>query len=160
MKLVKVPIGEIRQYANNPRFITDEAIEAVKESIRQTDYISPVILDEENVVLAGHTRLRALYELGYTEVDCVRVEGLSDEQKRKFRLLDNKTAEIADWDTEKLIEELEGLDFGDFDYWTKELEKMGSKIIEDNKTEEQKPIVCPRCGKVISGLVDMDQFEG
>ena len=151
MKLITVPVGEIRQYKNNPRYITDEAVEAVMESIRQTEYISPIILDEDNVVLAGHTRLKALYQLGYDKIDCVRVEGLTEDQKKKFRLLDNKTAEIATWDLDKLKEELDGLDFGNFDYWSKELEKMGDKMIEGNQRPEEKIIRCPRCGKIVVG---------
>ncbi len=159
MELVKLRIEDIRKYENNPRFITDEAVEAVVESIRQTEYITPIIVDENNQILAGHTRLSALYKLGREEVECVRVDGLTDQQKRKFRLLDNKTAEIATWDHDRLVEELDGLDFGDFDFWSKELEKMGDKIIEENP-EENKVIVCPRCGKVVSGLVDVDMLEG
>ena len=158
MELIKVPIDKIVQYERNPRFISDEAVEAVKESIKQTDYLTPILIDEANTILAGHTRLRALYELGFTSVDCVCIEGLTEEQKRKFRLLDNRTAEIASWDLEKLQEELDGLDFGDFDFWSKELEKMGTKLISENEPKEEKPIICPRCGKVIVGLVDVDEY--
>ena len=159
MKLVKLPIEKIRQYENNPRFITDESVEAVVESIRQTDYISPIIIDENNVVLAGHTRLKSLYQLGTKEVECVQVDGLTEEQKKKFRLLDNKTAEIATWDYDRLKEELDGLDFGNFDYWSKELEKMGDKMIEENQEPEIKVIKCPRCGKIVVGPdTDYDDF--
>lgn len=158
MELVELPIGEIRQYGNNPRFITDLAVEAVMESIQLTEYITPIIVDENNQILAGHTRLKALYKLGYETVDCVRVDGLTEQQKRKFRLLDNKAAEISTWDNDKLLEELDGLDFGDFDFWSKELEKMGDELIEDNSVE--KPVICPRCGKMVKGLDVWSALEG
>ena len=158
MEFVKVSLAEIKRYKNNPRFNSDSAVEAVKESIKQTEYISPIVLDENNEILAGHTRYQALYELGYDEVDVIRVEGLTSQQKRKFRLLDNRTAEIATWDLDRLQEELDGLNFGDFDFWSKELEKMGTKAIVDND-DEKKVIICPRCGKVVSGLVDADLLE-
>ena len=158
MRLVTVPIDKIRQYPGNPRFITYESVEAVKESIRQTGYISPIVIDEINIILCGHTRLRALYQLGYTDVDCIRVEGLTAEQKRKFRLLDNKTAELAAWDFDRLREELDGLDFGDFDFWSKELERMADKALEESEPENDL-VVCPRCGKIVSGLVGDGQAE-
>ena len=102
-------------YANNPR-INDSAVEDVKESIRQTDNLDPIEVDEDGIILSGHTRLKALQALGYTETDVIIYEGLTEEQKAKYRLLANKTAEKAEWDFEKLEEELAGLDFGDFDF--------------------------------------------
>ena len=158
MELVKLRLDQLRPYKNNPRY-NDEAVEAVEESIEQTGYIAPIVVDEDMEILAGHTRHRALYNLGYEEVDCIIVRGLTSQQKRKFRLLDNKTAEIAEWDLEKLMEELEGLDFGNFDFFSKEIEKMADKTIADHKTKEQEIVICPRCGKVVVGLVDMDELE-
>ena len=115
MELRKVKLADIKPYENNARK-NDKAVDAVAESIRQCEYIAPIILDEDNVILAGHTRYKALKKLGYTEADCVVKAGLSDEQKRKYRLLDNKTAEFSEWDEERLAQELEGLDFEGFDF--------------------------------------------
>lgn len=158
MELIKVNIRDLKPYANNPRY-NDEAVEPLEESIDQVGYITPIVVDENNEILAGHTRWKALDNLGEEDIDVVVVRGLTDEQKRKFRLLDNKTAEIASWDMDKLLTELEDLDFGDFDFWSKELEKMADKTIAEHETSEEKVIICPRCGKVISGLVDMEQYE-
>lgn len=158
MELVKLRIEDLKPYANNPRY-NDDAVEALEESIGQVGDIAPIVVDENHEMLAGHTRWRALNNLGYDVVDCVVVAGLTDEQKRKFRLLDNKTAEIAEWDLEKLKDELDGLDFGEFDFWSKELEKMADKAIKDHKDSKEKIVVCPRCGKVVVGLVDMEQYE-
>lgn len=110
MELKKVKISEIRPYANNPRK-NNQAVDAVADSIRQCEYIAPIIVDENMEVLAGHTRLKALKKLGRKTAEVVIKEGLTDEQKRKFRLLDNKTNELADWDIEALAIEIEGLDF-------------------------------------------------
>lgn len=158
MELVKVNIEKLKPYGNNPRY-NDEAVDPLEESIEQVGYVSPIVVDENYEILAGHTRWRALNNLGYDEVDVIVVPGLTDEQKRKFRLLDNKTAEIAEWDLEKLLKELDDLDFGDFDFWSKELEKMADKTIADHKQPEEKVVICPRCGKVVVGLINMDDYE-
>ena len=158
MELVRVNIGKLKPYANNPRY-NDEAIDPLEESFEQVGYITPIIVDENYEILAGHTRWKALDDLGEEEIDVIVVPGLTDEQKRKFRLLDNKTAEIAEWDLEKLVSELEDLDFGDFDFWSKELEKMADKTIADHKQPEDKIVICPRCGKVIVGMIDIDPDE-
>ena len=158
MELVTLRLDQLKPYKNNPRY-NDEAVDAVEESIEQTEYITPIVVDENYEILAGHTRHKALYNLGYDEVECIVVRGLTDEQKRKFRLLDNKTAEIAEWDLEKLMDELDGLDFGDFDFFSKEIEKMADKKVAEHKTKEQEIVICPRCGKVVVGLVDMDELE-
>lgn len=114
MELKTVPIDHLKPYKNNPR-ANDDAVEAVKESIKQCTYISPIVVDEQMVILAGHTRFKALRALGYTEVPVIIASGLTDEQKRKFRVLDNRTGEIAEWDMDRLKLELDGLDFGGLD---------------------------------------------
>ena len=114
MKIVKKRLSEIHPYANNPRK-NDMAVEAVVKSIQQCEYISPIIVDENGTILAGHTRYKALQKLGWEYAEVVVKEGLSEDQKRKYRLLDNKTGEIAEWDIALLKEELESLDFDDLD---------------------------------------------
>lgn len=114
MELKKVKISEIKPYAGNPRK-NKAAVDAVAESIKQCDYIAPIIVDENMEVLAGHTRLKALKKLGRKNVEIVVKAGLTEEQKRKYRLLDNKTNELAEWDIPQLAIELEGLDFEGLD---------------------------------------------
>lgn len=108
-------LADIVPYENNPRQ-NDGAVEAVAESIKQCGYISPIVVDEDNVILCGHTRLKALKQLGKTEAEIMKVEGLTEEQKKKYRLLDNKTNEFADWDFDLLAGELEDIDFDGFDF--------------------------------------------
>lgn len=130
MELVTIPLDKIRPYERNPRK-NDEAVAAVMESIKQCTYVAPIIVDENNVILAGHTRYKALKKLGKTEAEVIVKSGLSDEQKRKYRLLDNKTNELAEWDFDLLAGELEGLDFGDLDLdWGIELE--GPKEVQED----------------------------
>ena len=115
MELVTKQLKDIKPYAKNPRK-NDAAVAAVAESIRQCEYIAPIIIDEDGVILAGHTRYKALLSLGYIEAECVVKADLTDEQKRKYRLLDNKTNELAEWDFDLLMDELDGLDFDGFDF--------------------------------------------
>ena len=114
-QLKTVKLKDIVPYENNPRH-NDQAVDAVKESIRQCEYIAPIIVDEDMVILAGHTRHKALKSLGKKEAEVMIVTGLTDEQKRKYRLLDNKTNELAEWDTDLLEVELEDLDFEGYDF--------------------------------------------
>ncbi len=115
MELKKMKLSEIKPYGKNPRK-NDGAVDAVAESIKQCGYCSPIIVDENNVVLAGHTRLKALKKLGREECEVVVKEGLTEEQKQKYRILDNKTGEFAEWDFNVLDAQLPSLDFGDFDF--------------------------------------------
>ena len=109
MKLETLKLTDIVPYKKNPRK-NDGAVNAVAESIKQCTYITPIIVDEEHVIIAGHTRYKALKALGYEEVQCLICDGLTEEQKKKYRYLDNKTGEKATWDLMKLEVELEGLE--------------------------------------------------
>jgi ParB-like chromosome segregation protein Spo0J len=109
-EFVTLKLDEITPYENNPR-INDDAVDDVIASIQQCENLDPIEIDENNVILSGHTRLNALKKLGYTETECLRYTGLTDKQKRKYRLLTNKTGEKALWDIELLPMELNDLDF-------------------------------------------------
>ena len=114
VQLIIKKLKDIHPYPNNPRK-NDGAVDAVAESIRQCGYVAPIIVDEDGIILAGHTRYKALKKLGHTDAEVIVKEGLTEGQKRKYRLLDNKTNELADWDFDLLADELDGLDFGDLD---------------------------------------------
>ena len=115
MELKKLKLTEIKPYGKNPRK-NDGAVDAVAESIKQCGYCSPIVVDENYEVLAGHTRLKALKKLGRKECEVVVKEGLTEEQKQKYRILDNKTGEFAEWDLDVLQEQLKDLDFEGFDF--------------------------------------------
>ena len=116
MRLETLKLTDVVPYENNPRK-NDDAVNAVAESIRQCTYITPIIVDENKVIIAGHTRYKALKALGIEEVPCLICDGLSEEQKKKYRYLDNKTGEKATWDLMKLEVELEGVDLEGFDFF-------------------------------------------
>ena len=141
-EFVTLRLAEIYPYENNPR-LNDDAVADVIESIKQCENLDPIEIDEDNVILSGHTRLKALIKLGYSETECVRYIGLTDEQKRKYRLLANKTGEKALWDLDKLEEELADLDFGGFDFgFDLDLPDTEEKpeIVEDDPPEEGEPL--------------------
>ena len=132
MQLVTKKLSEIRPYERNPRR-NDPAVASVVESIQQCTYVAPIVVDEDGVILAGHTRYRALKKLKRKEAEVIVKAGLTEEQKRKYRLLDNKTAELADWDLDLLADELDGLDFGDLDL------DWDIKADEEEQPGEEKP---------------------
>ena len=135
MEIIKLKIADIVPYDKNPRK-NDGAVDAVAESIKQCGYCAPIVIDEDNVILAGHTRLKALKKLKYKECECVRKVGMTEEQKRKYRLLDNKTNELAEWDMDLLKDELDGLDFLDFDFGFDIADESAPQaIVEDDAPE-------------------------
>lgn len=106
MYVSNIEVNKLIPYANNPRN-NDEAVAYVARSIREFGFRNPVIIDKNNVIVAGHTRVRAAKELGMEKVPCIRADDLTEDQIRAFRLADNKVAEIAAWDMDKLEIELE-----------------------------------------------------
>lgn len=127
-ELVTLSLGEIIPYKNNPRK-NEDAVEPTMKSIKQCGYCAPILVDEKNIVLAGHTRLKAITRLGWKSVEVLRIAGLTKTQKRKYRLLDNKVGEVADWDIPALSLELDGLDFGDLEL------DWGLPVAEAEETE-------------------------
>lgn len=130
-------IGELIPYSNNPRN-NDAAVDKVAESIKQFGFQNPVIIDKENVVIAGHTRLKAAEKLGLDEIPVI-VADLSDDQARAYRLVDNKTAEFSEWDFDKLAEELNGidLDLSAFDFDVEEMDEITPDDVEHSTLDEK-----------------------
>lgn len=114
-QLQTLQLDEIVPYENNPRD-NELAVDDVVNSILQCENLDPIEIDENNIILSGHTRLLALKRLGYSETEVIRYIGLTEQQKKKYRLLTNKTGEKATWDISKLDFELAELDFGDYDF--------------------------------------------
>ena len=110
MDIVQKKLTDLVPYENNPRN-NDGAVEYVAESIKEFGFKVPIIIDKNNVIVAGHTRYKASEKLGIEEVPCLIADDLTEEQVKAFRLADNKVAEIATWDFEKLDLELSELDF-------------------------------------------------
>lgn len=117
MQIVTRPIDSLIPYENNPRK-NDKAVDAVAASIREFGFKVPLVIDKNNIIVCGHTRLKAAEKLGLKEIPCVIADDLSEEQIKAFRLADNKVAEQATWDLDKLKVELEGLtiDMSEFSF--------------------------------------------
>ena len=123
IEIESINIDDIKPYKNNPRF-NDEAVEYVKESIKEFGFKVPIVIDKDNVIVTGHTRIKAAKQLGIKKIPCIRADDLTDDQIKAFRIADNKVSEIATWDYNKLDIELEdididmsafGLEIGDFE---------------------------------------------
>lgn len=104
MKIEKRNIDLIKPYWRNPRN-NDKALEAVKESIRRYGYNQPIVVDTENVIIAGHTRYKALRQLGYKSIAVVVLD-IDEDKAKQYRIADNKTAEMSEWDDDLLMFEL------------------------------------------------------
>ena len=108
------PISSIRPYENNPR-INDAAVDAVAASIKEYSFRQPIVVDEDGVIIVGHTRYKAALKLGLTEAPVHVAVGLSKAQAKAYRIADNQTAQLSGWDDDKLPLELAGLQELGFD---------------------------------------------
>lgn len=124
-KVIYMDTDSLIPYANNPR-LNDNAVDAVAASIKEFGFKVPIVVDGENVIINGHTRLKAAHKLGLTQVPVIVADDLTPAQVKAFRLADNKTSELAQWDMAKLGIELEGIediDMTDFGFDFDELEE-------------------------------------
>lgn len=118
MEIIYKNIDELIPYENNPR-LNDEAVEYVKNSIKEFGFKVPIVIDKDNVIIAGHTRIKASKELGIKDIPCIIADDLTEEQVKAFRLVDNKVSEKSMWDYTKLDEELDSIldiDMSMFDF--------------------------------------------
>jgi len=109
-------LAEIKPYKKNPRK-NDKAVDIVEKSIKEFGFKNPIVLDKNNEIIVGHTRLRAAKKLGMKEVPVIYAEELTPEQVKAFRIMDNKSSEIAKWDFDLLkveFESMENLEFTGF----------------------------------------------
>lgn len=107
-------LEDLKPYRSNPR-VNDRAVEVVAQSIQEFGFKNPIIVDANNVIIAGHTRFRASKRLGLEEVPVIVASDLTEEQANAFRIMDNKSSEFAEWDYEMLIQEINELRSSDYD---------------------------------------------
>lgn len=115
-KVTYIDVDSLIPYANNPR-LNDNAVDAVAASIKEFGFKVPIVVDGDNVIINGHTRLKAAHKLRLKQVPVIVADDLTPEQVKAFRLADNKTSELAEWDLDKLDIELgsiANIDMGDF----------------------------------------------
>lgn len=157
MKVVNIDIDNIKPYSKNPR-INDNAVKYVAESIKQFGFKVPIVIDKNNVIVAGHTRYKASKQLGLKNVPCVIADDLTEEQIKAFRLADNKVSEFADWDFELLNNELEDIDLDMTDFGFNDIsENVDWDNVDDLSEEnyempEKTQLKCPHCGHVDSAV--------
>ncbi|MBX9011700.1 ParB N-terminal domain-containing protein [Ligilactobacillus murinus] len=131
MKVIEVPIDQVKPYENNPR-INDDAVQETANSIKEFGWQQPIVVDKNNVVIVGHTRLKAAKKLKLKKVPVVIADTLSEQQVKAYRLADNKTGELADWDVELLdieLDDIVDLDMSDFGF--DDIEEDTNKDLED-----------------------------
>ena len=109
MQIIEKKTSELKPYEKNPRNNND-AVKYVANSIKEFGWKVPIVIDRDNVIVAGHTRWKAAKRLKMKSVPCIVADDLTEEQIRAFRLADNKTAEMATWDLPGLDLELSGID--------------------------------------------------
>lgn len=152
MEIVYKKISELKPYENNPRN-NDNAVEYVANSIKEFGFKVPIVIDKDNVIVTGHTRLKASELLGLKEVPCIVANDLTEEQIKAFRLADNKVGEIAEWDFDLLDEELKNIlniQMEDFNFMSfDETDLILDDFFQDTEQKEKEPkkIQCPHCGE-------------
>lgn len=151
MKVIWLAPVDIKPYENNPRH-NEEAVDKVAASIAEFGFKVPIIVDKNNVIVAGHTRLKAAEKLNLEVVPVIRATDLTEEQVKAFRLADNKTSEFAEWDFAALNDELDaiaGIDMAQFGFDELEKELEGGReapMTFDEVEELETSHKCPMCG--------------
>ena len=163
MQIIEKKVSELIPYEKNPRK-NDEAVEYVANSIKEFGFKVPIVIDKDNVIVAGHTRLKAAKQLKIKTVPCVVADDLTEEQIKAFRLADNKTSEMAGWDFPLLDMELADIEmdmeqfgFKDFDH--SDIDDFFKDAQENEKEEKLHTITCPHCGKLITLTKDFHIME-
>jgi len=136
LRIEYLPVHSLRPYERNARTHSDAQIDAIAESIRQFGFNSPILIDDDNGVIAGHARLAAARKLGLDTVPCVRLSHLSDAQRRAYILADNRLAEMAVWDVPLLSLEVGELTLEDVDLSFLDLDALLPIENEDFSVED------------------------
>ena len=149
MEIFELDIDEIVEYYNNPRNNKD-AIKMVAESISEFGFINPICVDKNNVIIAGHSRLKAARLLGIEKVPCIAPD-LSDEDARLLRIIDNRSHEYATWDTVKLSEDLKKFD--------SPIKDIFFKVYEDRRGRIECPVLSFGKVRLEISREDSDDFD-
>lgn len=128
LKIEYLPVDLLKPYERNARIHNPEDVDAICESIKEFGFDDPIgIWSDRNVIVEGHGRLMAAKKLGMTEVPCIRLDHLTDEQRRAYALAHNRTAELSEWDN--AMKQLEVMSITDID-----MSKLG--FVDDLEDEE------------------------
>lgn len=149
LQIVYLPINDIKPYEKNARKHESLDVNAIATSIQKFGMCDPIgIWSKDNIIVEGHGRLLALKQLGYDTAPCIRLDHLTDEERKAYTLAHNKTAELSSWDQEILIEELESLkesfDLTDLGFSEKEIYKsirQGDAVDDEFDLDSQTDLI-------------------
>ena len=116
LKIEYLPIKDLKPYEKNTRKHQKKDVDNIAKSIEKFGMIDPIGIWKGNIIVEGHGRMLACKQLGMTDVPCVRLDHLTDEQRREYAITYNATAELSEWDLDILPDELAELDLSDFDF--------------------------------------------
>lgn len=149
MKIKNIPIHEIKPYDNNPRQHPIGQLEAIVSSIQRFGFRGAILLDRNNVIVAGHARYEAASVAGLTEIPCEYADDLTESDITAYRILDNKIAAMSYDDTDKLAEELNKIPHFDFSSFNVDFNLMAKDLSKDedeqSEVADKKMITCPSC---------------
>jgi ParB family chromosome partitioning protein len=162
LQIVYKKIADLKRYEKNNKKHPEKQLVKIVASIKEYGFKNPVLVDKNNVIIAGHGRTLAAERLGMEEVPCIDCSDLNSKQVKALRLMDNKSAELAEWDFDNIKAELEELKLEEFDIdltgfdsielddLLKEKENINlDDFFEENtkpKEKEKKVLICPHCG--------------
>ena len=155
MEIFNLKISELKPYEKNAR-INDNAVDYVANSIKQFGFNVPILIDKNNIIIAGHTRYKACLKLNKKNIPCILVDDLTDEQIKAYRLIDNKVAEMSSWDYEKLKDEMKildslGVDMNKFGFLKDDdiFIDFHTPPVATSEQSKNNEYVCPCCKKTI-----------
>lgn len=155
MEIVNIKLSKLKPYEKNAKLHPEDNIEAIKKSIQKYGFADPIgVWGKQNIIVEGHGRYLACKELGIEEVPCIRLDHLTDEERREYTLLHNKTTLMSDFDYDVLAKELDELNLSDLDLDWGIIKEEDINIDDffteaEEKLKEPKTIKCPHCGEII-----------
>lgn len=149
LRIEYLPVDALKPYERNARKHAEADVEAIMRSIEEFGFDDPIgIWGKDNLIVEGHGRLEAAKQLAMETVPVIRLDHLTDEQRRAYALAHNKTAELSGWDHEAVESELRDLDFDMtlFGFWEPKEEKQAEPAVTEKK---ENGVQCPRCGAIL-----------
>lgn len=154
LKIEYLPIDSLKPYEKNARRHEEADVQTIVNSIREFGFDDPIgIWGKQNLIVEGHGRLLAAKQLGMDKAPCIRLDHLTDEQRRAYALAHNKTAEMSEWDFDLLDAELDGIldiDMSDFGFGLED---------DDNETVERKEVDFVETVSVVIDCEDEEEAE-
>ena len=141
MQIEIVKMADIREYSTNAKLHPQSQIEQIKQSIRDFEFNDPIAIDENNVIIEGHGRFKAVQQMGWTEVPCIRLDHMTEQQKKAYILAHNKLTMNTDFDPDMLAMEIENIldfDMEDYGFDIPDLEEPDKEPNYKEQTQEMK----------------------